>query len=216
MPLRVIIADDSVLLREGVARILHAAGIEVSGVVGDAIALYGAVADAKPDVCLIDIRMPPTHTDEGLVVARQIRREHPDIGVLILSQYVDDQYVVELLEENDRSVGYLLKDSVLSPVELVSAVERVASGEIVLDPTLVRQLLVGGRERDPIAELSERERSVLQLMSQGMTDKAIAEALFISVRTVQTHVGSIFTKLGVPDDARSNRRVHAILTWLQR
>jgi DNA-binding NarL/FixJ family response regulator len=212
---RVVIADDSVLLREGVSRLLAEAGFEVVGQAGDADELLREVEDKAPDVAIVDIRMPPTHTDEGLQAARELRSRHPSLGVLVLSQYVRPSYAFELLADDARGVGYLLKDRVSNLDELSDAVTRVGEGGSVLDPTVVSQLV--GRRRqghDPVDDLSEREREVLALMAEGRSNRAIAERLFITERTVEKHVKSIFGKLALPASADAHRRVLAVLAYL--
>jgi DNA-binding NarL/FixJ family response regulator len=212
---RVVIADDSVLLREGVSRLLAEAGFEVVGQAGDGEELLREVADKAPDVAIVDIRMPPTHTDEGLRAAREIRSRHPSVGVLVLSQYVRPSYAFELLADDARGVGYLLKDRVSDLAELSDAVRRVGEGGSVLDPTVVSQLV--GRRRqghDPIDDLSEREREVLALMAEGRSNRAIGERLFITDRTVEKHVKSILMKLQIPGSAEDHRRVLAVLAYL--
>ena len=213
--MRVVIADDSVLLREGVSRLLAEAGFEVVGQAGDADELLREVEDKAPDVAIVDIRMPPTHTDEGLQAARELRSRHPALGVLVLSQYVRPSYAFELLSDDARGVGYLLKDRVSNLDELTDAVTRVGEGGSVLDPTVVSQLV--GRRRqghDPVDDLSEREREVLALMAEGRSNRAIAERLFITERTVEKHVKSIFGKLALPASADAHRRVLAVLAYL--
>jgi DNA-binding NarL/FixJ family response regulator len=212
---RVVIADDSVLLREGVSRLLAEAGFEVVGQAADADELLREVEDKTPDVAIVDIRMPPTHTDEGLQAARALRARHPSLGVLVLSQYVRPSYAFELLEDDARGVGYLLKDRVSDLDELADAVRRVGEGGSVLDPSVVSQLV--GRRRqghDPVDDLSDREREVLALMAEGRTNRAIAERLFITERTVEKHVKSILQKLGIPASAEDHRRVLAVLAFL--
>jgi DNA-binding NarL/FixJ family response regulator len=212
---RVVIADDSVLLREGVSRLLAEAGFEVVGQAADADELLREVEDKTPDVAIVDIRMPPTHTDEGLQAARVLRARHPALGVLVLSQYVRPSYAFELLEDDARGVGYLLKDRVSDLDELADAVRRVGEGGSVLDPSVVSQLV--GRRRqghDPVDDLSEREREVLALMAEGRSNRAIAERLFITERTVEKHVKSILQKLGIPASAEDHRRVLAVLAFL--
>jgi DNA-binding NarL/FixJ family response regulator len=212
---RVVIADDSVLLREGVARLLVEAGFEVVGQAGDADELLHEVAEKQPDVAIVDIRMPPTHTDEGLRAARQLRSRYPSLGVIVLSQYVRPSYAFELLADDARGVGYLLKDRVSDLRELADAVERVGRGGSVLDPSVVAQLV--GRRRqghDPIDDLSEREREVLALMAEGRSNRAIAERLVITERTVEKHVRSILMKLRIPESQEDHRRVLAVLAYL--
>ncbi len=213
--MRVVIADDSVLLREGVSRLLAEAGFEVVGQAADADELLREVEDKAPDVAIVDIRMPPTHTDEGLQAARALRARHPALGVLVLSQYVRPSYAFELLEDDARGVGYLLKDRVSDLDELADAVRRVGEGGSVLDPSVVSQLV--GRRRqghDPVDDLSDREREVLALMAEGRTNRAIAERLFITERTVEKHVKSILQKLGIRASAEDHRRVLAVLAFL--
>jgi DNA-binding NarL/FixJ family response regulator len=210
-----VIADDSVLLREGVSRLLVEAGFEVVGQAGDADELLREVAEKEPDVAIVDIRMPPTHTDEGLGAARELRRRYPELGVLVLSQYVRPSYAFELLADDARGVGYLLKDRVSDLHDLSDAVERVGKGGSVLDPSVVAQLV--GRRRqghDPIDDLSEREREVLALMAEGRSNRAIAERLFITERTVEKHVRSILAKLRIPESQEDHRRVLAVLAYL--
>jgi DNA-binding NarL/FixJ family response regulator len=212
---RVVIADDSVLLREGVARLLVEAGFEVVGHAGDADELLHEVAEKQPDVAIVDIRMPPTHTDEGLRAARQLRSRYPSLGVLVLSQYVRPSYAFELLADDARGVGYLLKDRVSDLRDLADAVERVGRGGSVLNPSVVAQLV--GRRRqghDPIDDLSDREREVLALMAEGRSNRAIAERLVITERTVEKHVRSILMKLRIPESQEDHRRVLAVLAYL--
>ena len=213
--MRVIVAEDDLLVREGVVRLLVVAGHEVVAAVGDGEALVAAVDADEPDACVVDIRMPPSHRDEGLAAARSIREHHPGVGVLVLSQFVDDTYAEELLAAGEKSVGYLLKDSLLSAEELVRALDAVASGQVVVDRALVRSLLERRRVADPLDRLSTREREVLTLMAEGLTDRAIATELCLSVKTVESHVRSIMTKLDLPDGPNANRRVLAVLRWLR-
>ena len=213
--MRVVIADDSVLLREGVSRLLAEAGFEVVGQAGEVDELLREVAEKEPDVAIVDIRMPPTHTDEGLRAARELRRGHPSLGVLVLSQYVRPSYAFELLAEDARGVGYLLKDRVSDLRELSDAVRRVGEGGSVLDPSVVSQLV--GRRRqghDPIDDLTERERQVLALMAEGRSNRAIAERLVITDRTVEKHVRSILGKLHIAGSPDDHRRVLAVLAYL--
>ena len=213
--MRVVIADDSVLLREGVSRLLAEAGFEVVGQAGDVDELLREVAEKEPDVAIVDIRMPPTHTDEGLRAARELRRRHPLLGVLVLSQYVRPSYAFELLADDARGVGYLLKDRVSDLRELSDAVQRVGERGSVLDPSVVSQLV--GRRRqghDPIDDLTERERQVLALMAEGRSNRAIADRLVITERTVEKHVRSILGKLHIAGSPDDHRRVLAVLAYL--
>jgi DNA-binding NarL/FixJ family response regulator len=212
---RVVIADDSVLLREGVSRLLAEAGFDVVGQTGDADGLLREVAEKNPDVAIVDIRMPPTHTDEGLRAARELRRRFPQLGVLVLSQYVRPSYAFELLADDASGVGYLLKDRVSDLHELSDAVHRVGEGGSVLDPSVVSQLV--GRRRtghDPVDDLTEREREVLALMAEGRSNRAIGERLFITERTVEKHVKSILMKLHISATQDDHRRVLAVLAYL--
>ena len=211
---RVVLADDSVLLREGIARLLEDAGFEIVAQSGTAEDLLRHVGMHKPDVALIDIRMPPTQTDEGLRAAKQIRERWPETGVLVLSQYVEPAYAMELLGENAEGVGYLLKDRVSDVDEFAAAVRRVAEGGSALDPAVVSQLVGRRRRDDPIDELTPREREVLGLMAEGRSNQAIAEKLVITLRAVEKHVTSIFSKLRLPASAEDHRRVLAVLTYL--
>ena len=213
--MRVVIADDSVLLREGVSRLLAEAGFDVVGQASDGDELMREVADKEPDVAIVDIRMPPTHTDEGLRAARELRSRHPSLGVLVLSQYVRPSYAFELLADDARGVGYLLKDRVSDVRELSDAVQRVSDGGSVLDPSVVAQLV--GRRRqghDPLDDLSDREREVLGLMAEGRSNRAIAERLVITERTVEKHVKGILMKLRIPATQDDHRRVLAVLAYL--
>jgi DNA-binding NarL/FixJ family response regulator len=213
--MRIVIADDSLLLREGVSRLLVEAGFEVVGQAANADELLHEVAEKQPDVAIVDIRMPPTHTDEGLRAARQLRNRYPELGVIVLSQYVRPSYAFELLADDARGVGYLLKDRVSDLHDLSDAVERVGKGGSVLDPSVVAQLV--GRRRqghDPIDDLSDREREVLALMAEGRSNRAIAERLVITERTVEKHVRSILAKLRIPESQEDHRRVLAVLAYL--
>jgi DNA-binding NarL/FixJ family response regulator len=213
---RVVVADDSVLLREGVAQLLVQAGFEVAGLAADGEELLEQVELHEPDVAIIDIRMPPTHTDEGLRAAHVIRSRHPGVGVLVLSQHVRPSYAFELLGEGAERVGYLLKDRVSDLDELADAVRTVGGGGTVLDPLVVSQLV--GRPRrtgDSFDELTEREREVLALMAEGRTNQAIAQRLFITERTVEKHVTNIFGKLGLAASADDHRRVLAVVAYLR-
>ena len=214
-PVRVVLADDSVLLREGVARLLDEAGFDVVAQSGNAEDLLRHVAMHRPDVAVVDIRMPPTQTDEGLRAAKEIRERHPDTGVLVLSQYVEPGYAMELLSESAESVGYLLKDRVADIGEFAAAVRRVSEGGSALDPSVVSQLVGRHRRDDPLADLSPREREVLELMAEGRSNQAIAERLFVTLRAVEKHVTSIFVKLRLPATAEDHRRVLAVLALLR-
>jgi DNA-binding NarL/FixJ family response regulator/class 3 adenylate cyclase len=213
--LRVVLAEDSVLLREGVARILAESGFEVVGQAGNADELMLKVRSYTPDVAIVDIRMPPTHTDEGLRAAKEIRERHPGIGVLVLSQYVEAEYAMELLSESAEGVGYLLKDRVSDVKEFAEAVRRVAEGGSALDPTVVSQLVGRRRGDDPVANLTPREREVLELMAEGRSNSGIAERLVVTERAVEKHVTSIFGKLRLPAASEDHRRVLAVLAFLR-
>jgi len=203
------------LTREGIARVLAEAGVDVVGQVGDATALLRAVRLTRPDAAVIDIRMPPTHTDEGLVAAERIRAEHPDVGVLILSQYVEPHYALRLLEEHPERVAYLLKERVFDAAILVDALRRLADAETIIDPTIVARLLRRRRPDDPLDSLTAREHEVLALVAEGLSNRAIGERLFVTERTVEAHVKQIFTKLGLGPDAGHHRRVLAVLAFLR-
>jgi DNA-binding NarL/FixJ family response regulator len=214
MTLRVVLVDDSLIVRAGLARLLEAEGLHVVAEAQDAGGAQRAVALEKPDVAIIDIRMPPSFTDEGIRAAKRIRQEHPRTSVLVLSQYVEMAYAAELLAHGQTQVGYLLKDRVLDRATLLAAVWRVHSGEVVVDPTLVRSLLDAPAISPTIARLTEREREVLSLMAEGLTDRAIAERLYVSPKTVGSHVQHIFDRLGISDRPADNRRVLAVLSYL--
>ncbi|MBA2634708.1 MAG: response regulator transcription factor [Chloroflexi bacterium] len=213
--MRVVVADDVMLTREGIVRLLREAGIEVVAEASDAAGLLHHVRLAHPDVALVDIRMPPTHTDEGLVAAKAVRDEHPDIGVLLLSQYVEPSYALRLIEEQPERVGYLLKERVFDIATVVDALHRIVDGETVIDPTIVSRLLRRRRRVDPLSELTEREREVLGLIAEGMSNRAIASRLFVTERTVEAHVTQIFMKLGLPESTDQHRRVLAVLAFLR-
>jgi len=213
---RVVIADDSVLLREGVVRILAEAGFDVVGQAGDADELMLKVRSYSPDVAVVDIRMPPSHTDEGLRAAQEIREKHPGVGVLVLSQYIEPAYAMELLAESAEGVGYLLKDRVSDVNEFADAVRRVADGGSALDPAIVSQLVGRRRGDDPLGELTPREREVLGLMAEGRSNQGIAQRLVVTERAVEKHVTSIFSKLGLPAASEDHRRVLAVLAFLRQ
>ena len=212
---RVVLAEDSVLLREGVARILEEAGFDVVGQAGNADELLLKVRSYSPDVAIVDIRMPPSHTDEGLQAAKEIRERYRDVGVLVLSQYVEPDYAMELLAESAEGVGYLLKDRVSNVKEFAEAVRRVAEGGSALDPSVVSQLVGRRRGDDPVSDLTPREREVLELMAEGRSNQGIAERLVITERAVEKHVTSIFGKLRLPAAAEDHRRVLAVLAFLR-
>jgi DNA-binding NarL/FixJ family response regulator len=212
---RVVIAEDSVLLREGVARILADSGFEVVGQAGTADELMLKVRSYSPDVAIVDIRMPPTHTDEGLQAAHEIREKHPGVGVLVLSQYIEPAYAMELLAESAEGVGYLLKDRISDVQEFSDAVRRVADGGSALDPEIVSQLVGRRRGDDPLGELTPREREVLGLMAEGRSNQGIAERLVVTERAVEKHVTSIFSKLNLPAASADHRRVLAVLAYLR-
>jgi DNA-binding NarL/FixJ family response regulator len=211
---RVVIADDSVLLREGIARLLEDAGFEVVGQAENADQLLLKVRSYSPDVAIVDIRMPPTHTDEGLRAAHEIRERHPRTAVLVLSQYVEPGYAMELLAESAEGVGYLLKDRVSDIADFTAAVKRVAEGGSALDPTVVSHLVGRNRRNDPLADLTPRESEVLSLMAEGRSNQGIADRLVITERAVEKHVTSIFGKLRLPAAAEDHRRVLAVLAFL--
>jgi DNA-binding NarL/FixJ family response regulator len=213
--MRVVVADDAVILREGLARLLREAGFEVVGLASDADELLALIDETRPDVAIVDIRMPPSHTDEGLQAAKEIRRRWSDTGILVLSQHVHSRYALELLSGGTEGVGYLLKERVSDLDELASSVRRVGDGGSVLDPAVVGQLV--GRRRqdgDPLEHLTDREREVLVLMAEGRTNRAIAERLFITEHTVEKHVKNIFATLRLPPSPDDHRRVLAVVTYL--
>ena len=213
--MRVVLADDSLILREGLARLLHEAGFEVVGQASTGKELLDQVDTTQPDVAIVDIRMPPTHTDEGLRAAHEIRARHPNVAILVLSQFVRPSYALELLSEGTEGLGYLLKDRVSDIDELTSSVRRVAEGGSVLDPLVVQQLVSRPRTGpDPLDDLTEREREVLELMAEGRSNKAIGQQLYITEHTVEKHVKNILGKLRIPMSADDHRRVLAVLTYL--
>ncbi len=213
--MRIVIADDAMLMREGTARLLQDAGFDVVDKVDDAQKLMRAVAVERPDVAIIDIKMPPTHTNEGLVAAEEIRRSHPRTGVLVLSQYLESSYAVRLLEQHPESVGYLLKERVSDIAVLADALVRISEGECVLDPTIVARLVRRPRGTGPLDELTEREREVLALIAEGRSNQGISKVLVLSPKTVEAHVGRIFSKLGLDETRDYHRRVLAVLAFLK-
>lgn len=212
--MRVVVADDAVLVREGLVRLLSESGFDIVGEAGDAPTLLSLVAAKHPDLAVVDIRMPPTHTDEGLAAAAEIRKRYPETGVLVLSQYLEPQYAMRLVEQAPSGVGYLLKERVGRVDELIDACRRVAVGECVVDRMVVEELLERRRRHDPLAELSPRERQILELMAEGRSNQGIREALWLSQKTVETHIRSVFGKLGLRDAPEANRRVLAVLAYL--
>jgi DNA-binding NarL/FixJ family response regulator len=214
-PLRIVLADDSALLREGIASLLEDAGHEVVGRSGSADDLLAKVASLSPDVAIVDVRMPPGNADDGLVAAGEIRRSHPSVAVLVLSQHLEPAYMLELVGNSADGVGYLLKDRVRDVGEFIDAVERVASGGTAFDPEVVRTL-VDGRRRSALDELTDRERAVLSLLAEGRSNRAIAKQMFLSPRAIERHVQAIFEKLALPESEDDNRRVLAVLALLGR
>jgi DNA-binding NarL/FixJ family response regulator len=212
---RVVLADDTMLLREGIALLLGEAGFDVVGQAENAEQLVETVTDTTPEVAIVDLRMPPSHTDEGLRAALEIRARHPGCGVLVLSQHADVGLAMKLLADGAEGVGYMLKDRVADLEDFADAIRRVAAGGSALDPTIVSQLLSKRREKGPLDEVTAREREVLELMAEGRSNQGIAERLEISERGVQKHVTSIFDKLGIPAGTDDHRRVLAVLTFLR-
>ena len=213
--IRVVLADDAVLLREAIAASLTASGFDVVGQASDATELDALVEATHPDVLVVDVRMPPTHTTEGLEAAHRLRGRHPSLAILVLSQYVETRYAVDLVRADARGLGYLLKDRVTRVTDLADAVRRVAAGESVIDPEVVARLLGRPREHSPLDELTRREREILGLMAEGHSNQGIAEGLGLESKTVEGHVGQIFAKLGLEPDAIAHRRVRAVLAWLR-
>jgi DNA-binding NarL/FixJ family response regulator len=214
--MRVVIADDAVLVREGVVRLLADNGVEVVAEVGDADALLASVRTERPDVALVDIRMPPTHTDEGIRAARTIRERYSDTAVLVLSQHLEPDYALQLVEEKPERLGYLLKERVGRIGHLLDALERLAAGECVVDRAVVDELLAQRRREDPLEELTPREREILALMAEGRSNRGICRALWLSPKTVETHIRAAFNKLGIREAPEDNRRVLAVLAYLRR
>jgi DNA-binding NarL/FixJ family response regulator len=214
--MRVVIADDAPLIREGVARLLTENEVEVVDQVGDADAALASVRDLRPDVALVDIRMPPTQTDEGLHAAREIRSRYPGTAVLVLSQHLELDYALQLFQEKPERVGYLMKERVGRIEQLLDAMQRVAAGECVLDRAVVDELLARRRRVDPIEELTSREREILALMAEGRSNQGICRTLWLSPKTVETHIRGAFAKLGIKEAPEDNRRVLAVLAYLRR
>lgn len=213
--MRVVVAEDVMLTREGIVRLLQDAGVDVVGESDDADGLLANIRRTRPDVAIVDIRMPPSHTDEGLVAAQRIRAEYPETGVLVLSHYVEPAYAMRLIEDHPEGVGYLLKERIFDVAILVDALRRIVDGETVIDPTIVARLVGRHRRNDPVAALTEREREVLGLVAEGMSNRAIAARLFVTERTVEAHISAIFHKLGLAESAEQHRRVLAVLTFLR-
>jgi DNA-binding NarL/FixJ family response regulator len=214
-PIRVVLADDAILLREALAAGLEAAGFEVIGQAGDVAGLLSLVEQRVPDVAIVDVRMPPTHTTEGLEAAREIRRRHPGIAILVLSQYVETRYAIDLIRDDPAGVGYLLKDRVARLDDLSDAVRRVAAGGSVIDPEVVGRLLGRPRRHSPLDELTAREREILGLMAEGRSNQGIADQLVLELKTVEGHVGQIFGKLSLEPSTGEHRRVQAVLLMLR-
>jgi DNA-binding NarL/FixJ family response regulator len=214
-PLRIVLADDAVLLRDAIAAALGAAGFEVVGQAGDVPSLLALIEAQLPDVAILDVRMPPSHTTEGLEAARTIRRDHPRIAILVLSQYVETRYAVDLIRDDPSGIGYLLKDRVSRVADLADAVRRVAAGGSVIDPEVVGRLLGRPREHSPIDELTPREGEILALMAEGRSNQGIAERLTLELKTIEGHVGQIFSKLALEPTGDDHRRVLAVLTYLR-
>ena len=213
--MRVVIADDSLLVREGIASLLRRAGFEVAAEASSPDELHAAVDEHRPDIAIVDVRMPPTHTEEGLEAARDIRARHPQTAIVILSQHVEVGIAMRVLVESPQRLGYLLKDRVTDLEDFASTLRHVAAGGSALDPQIVSELLSGGRADSPLAALTQREREVLELIAEGRSNKGIGERLDVSTGVVQKHVGSLFAKLGIPDSDDDHRRILAVLTYLR-
>jgi DNA-binding NarL/FixJ family response regulator len=212
---RVVVADDSMLVREGLARLLAEAGCEIVGTASNATELLRHVGSEDPDVAIVDIKMPPTFTDEGIAAAGEIRRRHPDVGVLVLSQHLESEYAMRLLAEVPERAGYLLKERLVDVAVLVDALRRIVEGECVVDPTIVSRLVHRPRDPSPLDQLSDREREVLGLIAEGRSNQAISQQLFVSHKTVEAHVRQILLKLGLVESPNDHRRVLAVLTYLR-
>jgi DNA-binding NarL/FixJ family response regulator len=213
--MRIVIAEDSAMIRAGLTEILTDRGYDIVAAVGDAVALRAAVAEHKPDIAIVDVRMPPDHTDEGLRAAIAIRREYPEVGILVFSQYVETRYAADLLSMRSGGVGYLLKDRVANVAEFTDAIVRIAAGGTALDPEVVTGLLTASRHAPALGALTAREHDVLALMAEGRSNSAIAERLYVSERAVEKHISNIFTKLGLPPSDSDHRRVLAVLAYLK-
>jgi DNA-binding NarL/FixJ family response regulator len=213
--MRVILIDDAALVRHGLARLLADEGIEVAAQLADAVDVAAAVERFAPDAVVLDIRMPPTHTTEGLEAALALRDRYPTLGVLLLSQHLESRHAIELLDGRPRGIGYLLKERIADPAEFVAAVRRVAAGGTAIDPEVLHLVLRRSSREDPLAELTSREREILQLIAEGWSNPAIAERLWLTVKTVESHVRSIFLKLGLPPEPSHDRRVRAVLVHLR-
>jgi DNA-binding NarL/FixJ family response regulator len=213
--MRVIVADDVMLTRAGITRLLSEAGVDVVGEAADAENLLREVAAKRPDIALVDIRMPPTHTDEGLVAAQAIRTQHPDVGVLVLSQYIEPVFAMRLIEDHPARSGYLLKERVFDIAILIDALRRIAEGDTVIDPTIVSRLVGNQHRRGALAALTAREQEVLAMIAEGLSNRAIADRLYLSERTVEAHVTQIFLKLELPESPDRHRRVLAVVAFLR-